>query len=466
MRSLGYYTYDPSKPDAGEALEQAYQAYCANGGHIITGSFSDDTTLDDRPQWEAMVQKIETSRLGYLVVIPSADHLGSGLSEKIGRVLELDALSCQTVCDDTDLPDPLQSAVRAGRGPNSRRERIREGMRAKAAKGLGLGKPPFGYKIIWDGTFHIVEKEAEVVREMYDRYATEPGGVRTVASWLNAAGRRTRRGQRWSMVTVRDILRNTAYIGTYRRFGLRLPASYEAIVDRGVYRQVQEKMQGRTPARRGVKGEPFLLSSIIYCGYCGQRMMGVTRRQTWRRKDGQRARAEYRYYQCQSRINRDQCEYRTVSAPDLEEAVLAEVREDASSLVSDDPASALPVARAEPSADEGRADVVRAEIATRLASIGRRYEAIVERAASGGLTLAQLRVATVESAAATQAAQAQLTLAEAGSAGVRQLAEASRERLLYLWDDLAINERQEVLRTLVSKVVVKDRRPRVQLAAD
>jgi len=463
MRSLGYFTYDPAKPDARDALEEAYQAYCISGGHIVNGSFSDDATLAERPQWDAMVKQIEDSRLGYLVVIPSSDHLGGSLPEKITRVLELDALSCQTACEDPDLPDPLQSAVRAGKGPNSRRERIREGMRAKAAKGLGLGKPPYGYKIIWDGTFHIVDKEAEVVREMYDRYANEPGGVRAVASWLNGAGRRTRRGQRWSMVTVRDILRNTAYIGTYRRFGLRLPASYEAIVDRGVYRQVQEKMQGRSPARRNAKGEPFLLSSIIYCGYCGQRMMGVTRRQTWRRKDGERARAEYRYYQCQSRINRNQCEYRTVGAPDLEDAVLAELREAASAPATDEH-DGTPVAGERH--DDGRAAVVHAEIASRLAAIARRYEAVVERAASGGLTLAQLRAATVESAAATHTAQAQLALAEAGSAGVHQLAEASRERLLYLWDDLDVTERQEVLRTLVSKVVVRDRRPRVELASD
>ena len=83
-------------------------------------------------------------------------------------------------------------------------------MRAKAAKGLGLGKPPFGYKILWDGAFAVVEDEAEIVRAMFDRYATTDGGVRAVATWLNDAGKRTRRGQRWSMVTVRDILRNTA----------------------------------------------------------------------------------------------------------------------------------------------------------------------------------------------------------------------------------------------------------------
>jgi site-specific DNA recombinase len=455
MRSIGYFTFDPTNADAEVSLTRAYEDFAARGGHIATGCFAEDVSVDGRPKWDEMLKTIEDSRLGYLVVVPSAEHLGPTLQEKVRRVLDLDTLSCETVCDDAEYPDPLQNAVRAQSGPDSRRERIREGMRAKAAKGLGLGKPPFGYKIIYDGTFRVVEPEAVVVRAMYDRYANDDGGVRAVASWLNDAGHRTRRGQRWSMVTVRDILRNTAYIGTYRRFGLRLPASYEAIVDRNVYRQVQEKMQGRSPVRRNPKGEPFLLSGIIYCGHCGQRMMGVTRRQTWRRKDGERARAEYRYYQCQSRINRNQCEYRTVSAPELEESVLDQVKRG----MADGSTSAPDVAP-----DPNRTDEVRKEILSRAAGMRRRYQAVVERAATGGMTLAQLRAVTVEAEASMQATADQLALVDSGAEGVRQLAESSRERLAYLWDDLAIGERQEVLRTLVAKVTVKDRQPHVELA--
>ena len=455
MRSISYFTFDLAEPEAEAAFTQAYEDFCARGGHIVSGKFADDASAGERPKWNEMLNTIEDSRVGYLVVVPSAEHLGPTLHEKVRRVLDLDALSCQTVCNDAGYPDPLQNAIHAQSGPNSRREKIREGMRAKAAKGLGLGKPPFGYKIIYDGTFQVVEPEAVVVRAMYDRYANEDGGVRAVASWLNDAGHRTRRGQRWSMVTVRDILRNTAYIGTYRRFGLRLPASYEAIVDRNVYRQVQEKMQGRSPVRRNPKGEPFLLSGIIYCGHCGQRMMGVTRRQTWRRKDGQRARAEYRYYQCQSRINRNQCEYRTVAAPELEASVLDQVRKGMAE---------TPVVAQVDAPSVERSGDVRKEIMTRAAGLRRRYQAVVERAATGGMTLAQLRVVTVEAEASMRSTEKQLALVDSGAEGVRQLAESSRERLSYLWDELEIGERQEVLRTLVAKVTVKDRLPQVDLA--
>jgi site-specific DNA recombinase len=214
-------------------------------------------------------------------------------------------------------------------------------------------------------------------------------------------------------------------------------------------------MAGRSRVRRQPKGEPYLLSGIIYCGHCGQRMMGVTRRQVWRRKDGGRARAEYRYYQCQSRINRSQCEYRTTKAAELEEAVVREVRRQILDAVS---SYEQGVSLAE---DGEWSDKRRAAIAIRLAGLDRRYRTLVERAAAGGLTLAQLRTAVVENRAAQRSMRERQALVEGGLDGLRVLAEDSKERLHYLWDDLDTAERQEVLRTLVVKVIVKDGEPEV-----
>lgn len=455
MRAIGYFTHDSSDSRSPGAYEDAYNAFCTQGSHIDNGVFFDDASDHGRPQWAKMMQTIESSGRGYIVIVPSAAHLGLTLREQVRAVLDLDTLLCQVICEDPDLSDPLQSALRPKGASETRGEKIREGMRAKAAKGLGLGKPPYAYKIIWDGTFHVVEPEAEVVRAMFDRYSTEEGGVRTVASWLNASGHKTRRGQRWSMVTVRDILRNSAYIGTYHRFGLRLPASYEPIVDREVFRSVQEKMQGRSPVRRNPKGEPFLLSGIIYCGHCGQRMMGITRHQSWRRKDGQRARAEYRYYQCQSRINRNQCEYRTVNAVELETQVLEKARD---GLAAADRSSNAP-----PDVSADWATTRRTEVTSRIGRIERRFRLVVERAAAGSMNLAQLRVETVEAETALRAAQSLAELIDRGPDGMRELADTSREQLNLLWEDLDTSERQDVLRTLVSKVTVKEGTPHVQI---
>ena len=72
-------------------------------------------------------------------------------------------------------------------------------MRAKAAKGLGLGKTPFGYRIGSEGLFEPVPEEAKIVRGIYKLYLNEGIGVRSIARLLNTEGYRTRRGADWSM---------------------------------------------------------------------------------------------------------------------------------------------------------------------------------------------------------------------------------------------------------------------------
>ncbi|MEE8519554.1 MAG: recombinase family protein [Dehalococcoidia bacterium] len=454
MRALGYFTFDPDAqpgaPDRLQTLSSAFEAYCVEKGHLPHGIFPEEGGSAFRPRWAEMVRQVETSGLGYLVVVPSAAHLGDALEAQVGRVLDLDELSCQVICLG-EIPDPLQNAMRNMNGPQggtTRSERIREGMRAKAAKGLGLGKPPFGYKVTVDGTVVPVEEEAEVVREMFELYISRDGGVRTIAKDLNDRGVRTRRGQRWSMVTVRDILRNSAYIGTYRRFGLRIPGTYQPIVTTDEYRQVQERMQSRSPERRHPKSEPFALSGILYCGHCGNHMMGVVRRQTWRRKDGARAGQEYRYYQCQSRINRSTCQYRTTRADDLEQAVLDRIKT-GNEQTADAPDSGDHVDLEWIQADKTKAE-------GRLRALRRRYVEIVQRASTGNLNMLQMRGALAEIEAERHAIDVRSQLTSGDASGIRDLMEQNREKVNFLWDDMDGSERQEALRTLVSRVTFKD----------
>ncbi|MBI3743314.1 MAG: recombinase zinc beta ribbon domain-containing protein [Chloroflexi bacterium] len=148
-------------------------------------------------------------------------------------------------------------------------------------------------------------------------------GIRLIVRHLNEQHIATRKGRNWSMVTIRDILRNRAYLGTYTRFGMKVPGSHPAIVTPDMFRWAQTRLDERKPKRKNGHAEPFVLSGLIYCGACNNRMVGVTRKQAWtRRKDGTRAEKQYRYYQCQSRTNQSICQYHTRRASDLESAVL------------------------------------------------------------------------------------------------------------------------------------------------
>jgi hypothetical protein len=108
-----------------------------------------------------------------------------------------------------------------------------------------------------------------VVRYIFRLYLQEDMGIRRIAGQLNQEEVPTRRGGRWSMVTVRDLLRNRVYLGTYTRFGVKVPGSHPPLVTADDFRRVQERLQSR--GHRGTERTltPFLLSGLVYCARCG-----------------------------------------------------------------------------------------------------------------------------------------------------------------------------------------------------
>src|SRR5690606_12437924 len=111
-----------------------------------------------------------------------------------------------------------------------------------------------GYRVA-ERHLRVEPEEAKVVREIFRRYLDEGEGVRVIARHLNEAGIRTRRGGAWSMVSVRGVLRNPVYIGTYSRLGVVVGTEHEAIVTRGRFYAAQDLLADRRtsggPQQRG-----------------------------------------------------------------------------------------------------------------------------------------------------------------------------------------------------------------------
>ena len=330
MHAIGYVVYDPEAPPGSSASQSGRTSevvrFCQAGGHTLATVFTDPIGdgIVSHQAFQQMVKYLQEQPEQFLVVVTDSSLLGSSLEEAVDAVLKVDDLGSRVVTTVEGSPDPLQGLYRmiTSAGPGGeRRMRIREAMESKALRGEGLGRPAYGYRIGSDGKLEEVSEEAEVVRLMFRLYVEEGLGVRSIARYLNDGEYRTRRGRNWSVVTLWGILRNRVYIGTYNRFGLRMPGNHPPLVLPETFRRVQDLMQSRSPWRRGADAQPYILSGLAYCVQCGNRMGGVTRRQTWRRKDGSRMRGVYRYYQCQSRTNQSWCQYHTWRAADLEEAV-------------------------------------------------------------------------------------------------------------------------------------------------
>jgi hypothetical protein len=337
-------------------------------------------------------------------------------------------------CYDDELPDPLQNALSTlgVKGVSrTRSESIKESMRARAIDGRALGKPPYGYRRGSDGALEIVKDEASVVELMYRLYTKDGLGLRLIAAHLNERDIPTRRSGRWNMVTIRYILRNPTYMGTYTRFGMRVPRSHEAIIDPPTFRMAQDRARSRRPVGRVVNAEPFLLSGLASCGYCGNSMMGVTRRQSWKRKDGRRARGVYRYYQCQSRNNLSTCGYHTWRAALLEGAVLAQLKQ---------------VINAEAGSDRPEPDRTRAvqeRLDAMVANAERRLLQATKRTARGEMAIGALGDYLDE-------------LDEARRRAGDTSAGARPADVLAGWESLPLAERQSFLQEHVERITVTD----------
>lgn len=199
-----------------------------------------------------------------------------------------------------------------------------------------------GYKKGADGKPEIVEDEAKVVREIFDKYL-EGESVRTIAKYLTANQIATPTGKEvWHYGTVKSILSNEKYKcdalinKTYvvdciskkvkRNNGERaqyyVENNHPAIISPEKFNRVQEEMARRTSKKKvkqiGTKTElgkyssKYALSELLICGECHT----PYRRCTWTTTDGKKK----IMWRCINRLDygKKYCHH----SPSVEESVL------------------------------------------------------------------------------------------------------------------------------------------------
>ncbi|MFL6728203.1 MAG: recombinase family protein [Sphingomicrobium sp.] len=131
-------------------------------------------------------------------------------------------------------------------------ERIRDKIAASKAKGMWMGgTPPLGYQP--NGrTLAIVDDHAEIVRDIYRRYA-ELGNVRLVAEQLlrdgirspdrtSGAGRRFG-GRQFTRGQIYHMLKNPIYVGEIEHRGQMHAGQHPPIIDRALWDEVQQQLK-------------------------------------------------------------------------------------------------------------------------------------------------------------------------------------------------------------------------------
>ena len=459
MNAVGYFVEDAKRNGVRRSVgdqNRSFLDFCAQRGFEVAGTFVDDHPSDEGPGFRQMLTYLQRDDRGFaVVVIDGLGVLGSDLGQAAIAMLQLEANGVQVISVHTgqELAREL-IATWADKGEGTPvSERVRSAMRRKAVKGEVLGRPPYGYRVGPRRRLELVPEEAIVVRYIYRLYLQEAMGIRKIAGQLNGENILTRRGGRWSMVTVRDILRNRAYLGTYTRFGVKVPGSHPPLVSPDDFRRVQDRLQSHQVGERTRTVTPFLLSGLVYCARCGNRLIGVSRRQKWTTKDGEEHSAAYRYYQCESRTNQNACGYNTQRAAELEERV----RE----LLLDTAPPASRVRRAgnvDSFALDASSQVEKAE--ARVRKNRREIEELVGDAAHGHISLERMRAMGIALAGDRQDLVEELQgarsrmAAHESEAERRKHADETRQRLATNWEHLGFEALQAALREIVDRLEV------------
>ena len=119
-----------------------------------------------------------------------------------------------------------------------------------------------------------------------------------------------------------NLLTNIVYIGKIEHGGQIYDGEHEGILDPEVWKRVQDRLRfnGRTGGRQVRNKYGAVLKGILRCGSCETGMA-----HTYTQKAPNKL---YRYYACVNAHQRgyDQCQTRSVSAPQIEQAVVDQIR--------------------------------------------------------------------------------------------------------------------------------------------
>ncbi len=460
MKAVGYFR-EPAR-DRSSLAEQhkAFLDFCARENLNVDGTFADENgDHSHAPGFRQLLtflrdndQSDSTS-----VVVTDVHALGHDLRDAAVRMFEIASLGAHItpLSGDPDIEAALMAAWTSD-GDNDRlSDRVRTAMRKQAVNGAVLGRPPYGYKVGARRRLELVPEEKVVVQYIFRLYLKDNMGIRLIARRLNEEAIKTRRGGSWSMVSVRDVLRNRSYLGTYSRFNVRVSGTHPALVTVEEYHAVQERLDARRTSHAPRVASQFLLSGIAHCGYCANKLIGVSRKQSWKRQSGENVSNAYRYYQCESRTNLSICDYHTRRADELETLVRDELTQLFEHGGSFPAAGDVSVRSADQRAERDR-------LRARLRAIDRRVESYIDAAARGRATMDKMR--TLSMTAATERILVEDALEDIEHRMSERISVSERKRqreqrvhtLLETWDTAPFEERQSSLRDALQRIEVLD----------
>ncbi len=342
------------------------EEWCKANDYIIYKCYSDrgisGKNIKDRPALKELLSDAKEGKFD-MVISWKINRVSRKLEDvlKIVNLLEKNNITFKSYSEpfETDTPaGRMQFQMMALIGEFERgtiAQNVKMGMIAKAKSGNWCGGRVLGYDLVPNNSpeeekkgknkLEINEKEAEIVRFIFNEYS-KGKGYKAITNKMNKLGYKTKKGNNFSVGSIRDILTNPVYIGEIRYNvrqnwsekrrrninpnPIRVKGKHEAIIDRELWDKVQLILESKKGKPSRIYDGEYPLTGILRCPKCGAGM--VISRTTNTLADGTKKRIAY--YCCGNWKNKGTsvCNSNTIRVDKANEYVFKKIEE----LVSND----------------------------------------------------------------------------------------------------------------------------------
>ena len=334
------------------AEKNNYEVYKCYSDRGISGK-----DIKNRPALKELLKDAEEKKFD-MVISWKINRISRKLADvlKIVDILEKNDITFKSYSEpfETDTPaGKMQFQMMALIGEFERgtiAQNVKMGMCAKAKAGEWCGGRVLGYDLIpvenQEGAkrrktkLTINEIEARSVRLIFNEYSNGKG-YKAITNQLNKLGYKTKKGNDFSVGSIREILTNPVYIGKVR-YNVRQNWSekrrrninanpiitdgvHEPIIDEVLWDKVQAIMESKKGKPSRIYDGEYPLTGILRCPKCGAGM--VISRTTNKLADGTKKRIAY--YCCGAWKNKGTsvCNSNTIRVDKANEYVFTKISE-------------------------------------------------------------------------------------------------------------------------------------------
>ncbi len=334
--------YDPEGISLPAQRQSCERKAAQMGNVIIVDEYVEPgksgTSMDKRPAYRAMLERIRTERdIDYVIIYKlsrlNRNRLDDALTITELRKYKVSLVSATESIDESPVGQLMHGILASFNEFRSAEDGadIRYKMGEKAKRGGTLGRAPLGYSNIrerYEGrevrTVALDPERAPFVKLAFELYATGRFTLEALVDELTDRGLQTRPG-RYPAGPVSDaklstMLRDRYYLGYVTYDGEEFPGRHEALVEPELFARVQTILDSKRTARERDRVHQHYLKGSLWCGTCHRR--GQEHRMILNRAVGKGG--VYFYFFCRGR-QVGLCDSPYVAIETVEDAVAAHV---------------------------------------------------------------------------------------------------------------------------------------------